>query len=147
MLPRLNGIILRRSSSCTGPTECNINLPRFSYHKECLDTQSLTFLQSYVDYPLLCSSELEELVMDVSRIKVFLGYIFDRNKVHLCSFEVWTGHSSIDYIFFVLCAALALISAKSDIGNQQSDLRQELVHTGDVAPAAEPLPEAPAETK
>ena len=50
-------------------------------------------------------------------------------------------------IFFILCAALALISAKSDIGNQQSDLRQELVQTGDVAPAAEPLPEAPAETK
>ena len=50
-------------------------------------------------------------------------------------------------IFFILCAALALISAKSDIRNQQSDLRQELVHTGDVAPAAEPLPEAPAETK
>lgn len=30
-------------------------------------------------------------------------------------------------IFFVLCALLALVSAKSDMARQQSDLRQELV--------------------
>ena len=50
-------------------------------------------------------------------------------------------------IFFVLCAALALISAKSDMGNTQSDLRKELVQTENVQPLQEPLPEAPAETK
>ena len=50
-------------------------------------------------------------------------------------------------IFFVLCAALALISAKSDMGNAQSDLRKELVQTENVQPLQEPLPEAPAETK
>ena len=50
-------------------------------------------------------------------------------------------------IFFVLCAALALISAKTDMGNVQSDLRKELVQTENVQPLQEPLPEAPAETK
>ena len=41
-------------------------------------------------------------------------------------------------IFFVLCAALALISAKSEKPAQQSELRQELVGTAatDVAPDA-----------
>lgn len=39
-------------------------------------------------------------------------------------------------LFFVLCAALALVSSKSNIANQQSELRQELV-----APDA-PQPEA-----
>ena len=50
-------------------------------------------------------------------------------------------------IFFVLCAALALIASKSDMGNAQSDLRKELVQTENVQPLQEPLPEAPAETK
>jgi preprotein translocase subunit SecG len=38
-------------------------------------------------------------------------------------------------IFFILCAALALISAKSNVGTQQSELRQEIVGsaTTDVA--------------
>ena len=45
-------------------------------------------------------------------------------------------------IFFVLCAALALIASKTDMSNQQSDLRQEIVQQE--APATEP---APAETK
>lgn len=30
-------------------------------------------------------------------------------------------------IFFVLCALLALVSAKSDVASQQSDLRNELI--------------------
>jgi preprotein translocase subunit SecG len=50
-------------------------------------------------------------------------------------------------IFFVLCAALALIASKSDMGNAQSDLRKELVQIENVQPLQEPLPETPAETK
>ena len=50
-------------------------------------------------------------------------------------------------IFFVLCAALALIASKSDMGNAQSDLRKELVQTENVQPLQEPLPETPAEIK
>lgn len=52
-------------------------------------------------------------------------------------------------IFFVLCAALALIASKSDTSNQQSDLRQEIVHQADAsAPAdATPVESAPTETK
>ena len=34
-------------------------------------------------------------------------------------------------IFFVLCALLALVSAKSDVAMQQSDLRNELILQGD----------------
>lgn len=30
-------------------------------------------------------------------------------------------------IFFILCAALALVASKSDMGTQQSDLRNEIV--------------------
>lgn len=30
-------------------------------------------------------------------------------------------------IFFILCAALALVSAKSDMASRQSDLRQEIL--------------------
>ena len=30
-------------------------------------------------------------------------------------------------IFFLLCAALALVASKSDMARQQSDLRQELI--------------------
>lgn len=37
-------------------------------------------------------------------------------------------------LFFVLCAALALVSSKSNIANRQSELRQELVAPD--APAA-----------
>lgn len=36
-------------------------------------------------------------------------------------------------IFFVLCALLALVSAKSNIASQQSDLRNELILQGDAA--------------
>ena len=36
-------------------------------------------------------------------------------------------------IFFVLCALLALVSAKSDMASQQSDLRNELIIQGDAA--------------
>lgn len=51
-------------------------------------------------------------------------------------------------IFFVLCAALALVASKTDMGNQQSDLRQEIVQQADVAvPAETPAEPAPAETK
>lgn len=40
-------------------------------------------------------------------------------------------------IFFVLCAALALVSAKTDVATQQSELHQELLqHDGElVSPA------------
>lgn len=43
-------------------------------------------------------------------------------------------------IFFVLCAALALVSAKSNMGVQQSGLRQEIILQENAASA-----EAPAE--
>ena len=36
-------------------------------------------------------------------------------------------------IFFVLCAALALVSSKSNIAMQQSDLRQELIQQENAA--------------
>ena len=42
-------------------------------------------------------------------------------------------------IFFVLCALLALVSAKSDIATQQSDLRSEIVQQGN-APAESAIP-------
>lgn len=42
-------------------------------------------------------------------------------------------------IFFVLCALLALVSAKSDIATQQSDLRSEIVQQGNV-PAESAIP-------
>ena len=44
-------------------------------------------------------------------------------------------------IFFVLCALLALVSAKSDMAIQQSDLRNELVQQGN-APAESAIPGA-----
>lgn len=36
-------------------------------------------------------------------------------------------------IFFVLCAALALVASKSDMARQQSDLRQELIQQENAA--------------
>ncbi len=39
-------------------------------------------------------------------------------------------------IFFVLCAALALVAAKSDMGVQQSDLRNEIILQENAAPTA-----------
>ena len=44
-------------------------------------------------------------------------------------------------IFFVLCALLALVSAKSDMAIQQSDLRNVLVRQG-AAPAESAIPGA-----
>jgi len=43
-------------------------------------------------------------------------------------------------IFFILCAALALVSAKTDMAMQQSELRQEILeHDGElVEPAPAP---------
>ena len=40
-------------------------------------------------------------------------------------------------LFFILCAALALVAAKTDMATQQSHLRQEILEQGDtpVAPA------------
>ncbi len=51
-------------------------------------------------------------------------------------------------IFFILCAALALVSSKTQIANQQSSLRQEIVHqenAENVAPV-ETTTETPTET-
>lgn len=49
-------------------------------------------------------------------------------------------------IFFVLCAVLALIAAKSDMGTQQSNLRQEIISQESATPQpAIPTPES--ETK
>lgn len=36
-------------------------------------------------------------------------------------------------MFFVLCAALALVASKSDMARQQSDLRQELIQQENAA--------------
>ena len=49
-------------------------------------------------------------------------------------------------IFFVLCALLALVSAKSNMASQQSDLRNELIIQGD-APTQSAIPGAAAETE
>ena len=49
-------------------------------------------------------------------------------------------------LFFVLCAALALVAAKTDMATQQSNLRQEIIEQGETAPAQTPA-EVPAETK
>lgn len=45
-------------------------------------------------------------------------------------------------LFFVLCAALALVSAKTATNSQQSELRQELVTQGNVAPSQAPIDES-----
>lgn len=43
-------------------------------------------------------------------------------------------------IFFVLCALLALVSAKSDVASQQSDLRNELIQqVSDSTPSGTPI--------
>lgn len=45
-------------------------------------------------------------------------------------------------LFFVLCAALALVSAKSDMATRQSDLRQNLIQEStDAAPLSSPVAE------
>lgn len=49
-------------------------------------------------------------------------------------------------IFFVLCALLALVSAKSNIASQQSDLRNELIIQGD-APTQSAILGATADTE
>ncbi|MBP5707471.1 MAG: preprotein translocase subunit SecG [Alphaproteobacteria bacterium] len=51
-------------------------------------------------------------------------------------------------IFFVLCAALALVSSKMNVAQQQSDLRSEIVTQDSATPAATPSTEqtAPAES-
>ena len=48
-------------------------------------------------------------------------------------------------VFFILCALLALVSAKSDMASRQSELRQEIVHQ-ESAPSA-PTPAAPVADK
>lgn len=43
-------------------------------------------------------------------------------------------------LFFVLCAALALVASKSDMASQKSNLRQEIIiqeAMGDIAPPAD----------
>lgn len=48
-------------------------------------------------------------------------------------------------IFFVLCAALALVAAKSDMANPQSDLRNEIIMQENTAQTEPVEPVAPAE--
>ena len=51
-------------------------------------------------------------------------------------------------LFFVLCAALAIVSAKSGIGDAQSGLRTELAAdelAGEPTPAPQSIPTAPTE--
>ena len=43
-------------------------------------------------------------------------------------------------IFFILCALLALVSAKSDSATQQSELHQELVGDAVATPEQSPIP-------
>ncbi len=48
-------------------------------------------------------------------------------------------------LFFILCAALALVAAKSDMGVQQSDLRTEIIlQEGAASTEPAPVPAAPA---
>lgn len=46
-------------------------------------------------------------------------------------------------IFFVLCALLALVSAKSDMSKQQSNLRQELVEQASSSNTVSEIPATP----
>ncbi len=41
-------------------------------------------------------------------------------------------------IFFILCAALALVSAKTSVSVQQSDLRNEIIHQQNAPAVSEP---------
>lgn len=41
-------------------------------------------------------------------------------------------------LFFILCAALALVAAKTDVATQQSQLRQEIIEQGTSAPTQTP---------
>lgn len=51
-------------------------------------------------------------------------------------------------LFFILCAALALVAAKTDVAIQQSNLRQEIIEQGATAPVQTPAETSvPAETK
>ncbi|MDE6481638.1 MAG: preprotein translocase subunit SecG [Alphaproteobacteria bacterium] len=45
-------------------------------------------------------------------------------------------------LFFILCAALALVSAKSDMASRQSDLRQEILIQESADAASVPAPAA-----
>lgn len=45
-------------------------------------------------------------------------------------------------LFFILCAALALVSAKSDMASRQSDLRQEILIQESADTASVPAPAA-----
>lgn len=45
-------------------------------------------------------------------------------------------------LFFILCAALALVSAKSDMASRQSDLRQEILIQESADTASVPVPAA-----
>lgn len=45
-------------------------------------------------------------------------------------------------LFFILCAALALVSAKSDMASRQSDLRQEILIQESADAATVPAPAA-----
>ena len=49
-------------------------------------------------------------------------------------------------LFFILCAALALVASKTDMATQQSHLRQEIIEQGANAPAQTPG-EAPVQTE
>ncbi len=42
-------------------------------------------------------------------------------------------------MFFILCAALALVAAKTDMATQQSHLRQEILEQGDTPAASVPV--------
>lgn len=44
-------------------------------------------------------------------------------------------------IFFILCAALALVASKMDVASQQSDLRTEIILQENSAPADTPVAE------
>ena len=46
-------------------------------------------------------------------------------------------------IFFVLCAALALVASKTDMGRRQSDLRQEIIAQESAEVAAPATPAVP----
>ncbi len=48
-------------------------------------------------------------------------------------------------LFFILCAALALVAAKTDMAVQQSNLRQEIIEQNAAAPIETPA--IPSETK
>lgn len=50
-------------------------------------------------------------------------------------------------MFFILCAALALVASKTDMATQQSHLRQEIIDQGSTTAPAQSTADTPTQTE